>query len=218
MQILEKTQCQLLLETIQILDANNNPIVGTTVNTTAIDTTLPGGLSSAVTYFENTYGVTEATAESMLSSNTSYNGVTDSYGYVVFQMTSVIKYQITVIDALGYPYIVETYPQSTWMQITTPNATITSIFTSNAASIAILKNSIHVTNVTENSDRTLATLHIYFYDASHTTTSLNCWFKAPNATMYWQNSTFATTAGLRLCNMTVPTTPFTTWRFGAMSA
>jgi hypothetical protein len=203
---------------IQILDANNNPIIGTTVNTSAVDTTLPGGLSSAAAYFETTYGVTAATAESMLSSNTSYNGVTDSYGYVVFQMTSVIKYRITIIDALGYPYIVETYPQSTWMQITTPNATTTSIFTASASSITNLKNSIYVTNLTENSNQTLATLNVYFYDASHTTTTLDCWFKAPNSTVYWENKTFATAAGLQLCNMTVPTTPFTTWRWGAISA
>jgi PKD repeat protein len=203
---------------IQVLDSNNNPIVGSIVSTNAIDSTLPGGLTGAIEYFQATYGVSAASAASMLSTETTYNGVTDTYGYVAFQMVPIIKYQVSVTDALGYPYIISTYPQSTWMQIRTPNATTTSIFTSGDAAVAILKDSIHVTNLTENDEGTVATLRVFFYDASHTTTGLDCWFKAPNSTVYWQNATFATTAGLQTCNLAVPADPFTTWQWGAISA
>jgi PKD repeat protein len=203
---------------IQVLDANNNPVIGSAVNITAVGSTLPGGLSGAVSYFQQTYGCTAATAQSMLAANTTYQGSTDSSGYIIYQMASVIQYSVVVKDPLGYNFTQTLYPASPWWyQIQTPNTTTPSMYQQAKTENLNLLNSVYVANTTENAAETIAKLNIYFYDAAGQSNGLDCWFMAPNKTVYWQNSSFGYGAGLQLCNLTVKATPYDEWQWGAAS-
>ena len=199
------------------MDGNKNPLVNTPVTVYAIQSTLPGGLSGALVTLENAYGIPAATAQLMLSNVTEYNGTTDGSGYIVVLMISTIKYQVNWTDALGYGYTYLVYPQDSYYQLGSANSTTPSIYAQAVSANTNLANSVYVANMTENANQTVATLRDYFYDASGQSNGLNCWFKAPNGTVFWQNSTFAYGAGLKTCGLAVPANSYDTWQWGAAS-
>jgi len=199
----------------QILDANNNPIVGTPVYANALLSTLPGGLSGATATMQDTYGLSEPAASRILNSSTNYVGTTDSYGCVVFMMVPVIQYAVTAVDATGYNYTKTIMPLGNYYQINTANATTQSQAALALSSANIYNGkSIFISNFTE-PNSSFGTMNEYIYDATGHTNGANCWFTLKdNGTTWWNNQSWAYGSGLKIINKTVPIVAYQQWSHG----
>lgn len=199
----------------QILDSNRNAIAGTHISAHAIESTLPGGLSGALSTLQNAYGVPRETAEQMLSNTTEYSGTTDTAGYAAILMLSTIEYHVNVTDTTGAIQSVQVMPQDAYYQILTYNSTTENIFNQalNAQDVYTGQSVFNASFYKPNSS--YGTMINYIYDASGQTTGANCWFKCvDNGTKWWNNKTWSAGSGMQTISMTVPIVPYQQWRWG----
>lgn len=199
----------------QILDSTGNPIANTPITAHAIQSTLPGGLSGALTTLQNAYGVPLETAQEMLSNTTEYSGTTDTYGYSVILMLSTIKYQVNVTDTTGAIQTTTVMPQDSYYQIRTYNSTTSDIFQQAVSSSNIYNGeSVFNTSFTK-PNSSYGTMIDYIYDATGKTAGANCWFTCvDNGTTWWDNRTWAYGSTLQTISMTVPIVPYQQWKWG----
>jgi hypothetical protein len=199
----------------QVLDSNNNPIVGTPVSANAEFTTLPGGLTGALSTFESAFGLSNATAETILNQSTTYSGTTDSSGSVVFMLIPVISYNVTATDTSGVNYTISIMPKDSYYQIKTQNATNPSQANLEIAAEKASGASIYNTTFYEPSNGTIGVMGANIYDSTGKTNGADCWFTlVDNGTTWWNNESWAYGAGLQVINKTVPIVPYQQWKWG----
>ncbi|MFA4928260.1 MAG: PKD domain-containing protein [Patulibacter sp.] len=199
----------------QVVDSNSNPIANTPITAYAIQSTLPGGLSGALTSLENAFGVPRETALQMLNSSTQYSGNTDSLGYAVVLMLSSIEYEVTVTDTSGTLQTITIMPQDSYYQIRTYNSTSPNIFSQALSSSNIYNGqSVFNTSLVE-PNSSYGTMIDYVYDATGKTSGANCWWKCvDNGTIWWENRTWAYGSSMQTFSMTVPIIPYQQWKWG----
>ena len=199
----------------QVVDSNRNPIANTPITANAIESTLPGGLSGALTTLENAFGVPRETALQMLNSTTQYSGNTDSLGYAVILMLSSIEYRVSVTDTTGTIQTITIMPQDSYYQISTYNSTVSNIFNEALSSSSIYTGkSVFNTSYSE-PNSSYGTMTDYIYDATGNTGGANCWWKCiDNGTTWWENKTWPYGSGMKTFSMTVPIIPYQQWKWG----
>jgi PKD repeat protein len=199
----------------QVLDSNNNPIVGTPVSANAEFTTLPGGLAGAVALFSSTFGLSNTTAETILNQTTTYSGTTDSSGSVVFMLIPVISYNVTATDTSGVNYTISIMPKDSYYQIKTQNATNPSQANLEIAAEKASGASIYNTTFYEPSNGTIGVMGANIYDSTGKTNGADCWYTlVDNGTTWWNNESWAYGSGLQIINKTVPIVPYQQWKWG----
>jgi PKD repeat protein len=202
---------------IQLLDANYNPIIGAPVSMNASNSSLPGGMSGAVAYFKNTYGVPESVAISMLAANTTYFGITDDYGFVAVQVTSVIQYQVNTVDSNGIPVTRLFWPAGPYYQIVTANSTVAGIAARGRAQNSINKYSTFNTTFWE-PNTTHSCMGINVYDSTGGTTNVFSWWTlVDNSTTWWINSTAIGGYGPINSTKCVLHIPYQRWKWGGIT-
>ena len=202
----------------QVLDNNNNPIVGTPVWANAEFTTLPGGMASALGIFSSAFGLSNSTAGTILNQSTNYYGTTDSSGSVVFMMVPVISYNVTAQDTNGVNYSISIMPKDQYYQIKTKNATFENQAVSEIAYINNSRNSIFNTSFYEPSNGTIGVMDAEIYDSTGKTAGANCWWTLiDNQTTWWDNRSWALGSGLKIINKTVPIVPYQQWQWGCQT-
>jgi PKD repeat protein len=199
----------------QVLDNNNNPIVGTPVYASAVWTTLPGGLAGAIELFQSAFGLSNATAAMILNSTTNYVGTTDSSGSVVFMMVPVIQYNITARDTNGINYTITIMPKDQYYQIKTQNASFENQALKEIAYINNSRTSIFNTSFYEPANGTIGVMGAEIYDSTGQTAGANCWWTLlDNETTWWDNRSWALGSGLQVINKTVVIVPYQQWEWG----
>jgi hypothetical protein len=202
----------------QVLDNNNNPIIGTPVWANAVFTTLPGGMAGALGIFSSTFGLSNTTAAEILNQSTSYYGTTDSSGSVVFMMIPVISYNVTARDTNGSNYTISIMPKDTYYQIKTLNASFQNQALQQIAYETNIRDSIFNTSFHETPDQTQGIMGALIYDSTGQTAGANCWWTLiDNQTTWWDNRTWALGSGLQVINKTVPIVPYQQWNWGCIT-
>lgn len=199
----------------QVLDNNNNPIVGTPVYANAEFTTMPGGLTGALALFANSFGLSNSTASTILNQSTSYYGTTDTSGSVVFMMIPVISYNVTARDTNGVNYTISIMPKDQYYQIKTQNASFENQAIAQITYETAIRASIFNTTFYEPPNGTIGIMGSQIYDSTNHTNGANCWWKLiDNQTTWWDNRTWAYGSGLQIINKTVPIVPYQQWQWG----
>jgi PKD repeat protein len=199
---------------IQILDANYNPIKGVPFRMSAYNTSLPGGLAGAVTYFKDTYGVTLTTAQEMFNANTSYEGTTDDYGFISTQVVAIIQYRVVTRDSNGIPVVRYMWPSGPYYQIVTENATVSGIAAQGQTQNSIYKNSTFNTTFWE-PNTTHSCMGINVYDSTGQTTNVSAWWTLiDNGSVWYENSTFIGGYGPVNSTKCVQHVPYQRWKWG----
>jgi hypothetical protein len=202
---------------IQVLDANYNPILGNPVYINAYSSSLPGGLSGAVNYFRNAYGVAESTAQSMFAANTSYYSTTDDNGFIAVQVVDVIQYQIVTHDTNGINTTRLLWPSSPYYQIVTENATVDGIAAQGRAQAIINMNSTFNTSFWE-PNTTHSCMGVKVYDSTGQTTFVYAWWKlVDNSTLWSLNTTGVGGYGPVNTTKCVPHVPYQQWKWGGIT-
>jgi hypothetical protein len=200
---------------IQVIDGNMNPIIGVPVRLTAYDSSLPGGLSGAVGYFQDTYGVNNATAAAMLSSSTTYNGTTDDYGFISTQVVSVIQYRIVTQDTNGVEVERLLWPHGSYYQINTGNAT-----TPGLAMLAENRNTMFTQYNASfwEPNSSYGCMGVRAYDSEGSMAHVYAWWKlVDNGTIWWTNTTVAGGYGPVNSTKCVPIVPYQQWKWGGIT-
>lgn len=202
---------------IQVIDGNMNPITGVNINLSAYNSSLPGGLSGAVSYFKDTYGVPEDTASAMLNSSTYYAGTTDDYGFISTQVVSVIQYRIVTEDVNGVPVERLLWPHGSYYQINTGNSSTKGLIQEAEIQNDIYTNSKYNATFWE-PNSTYGCMSVQAYDHTGNTNNVSAWWKlVDNGTIWWQNSTFI--GGYGPVNQTkcVLIVPYQQWKWGGIT-
>lgn len=107
--------------TLKIEDRNGNVMIGVSVNATADESTLPGGIEGAAISLADIYGIKAEVARQMVSNATHMVGTTGSDGKLVFTMHGSLKYNCKVTDNNGQDYTTTFYPLDSYYNIRTTN-------------------------------------------------------------------------------------------------
>jgi hypothetical protein len=200
----------------QVLDSNNNPIVGTSISAIIDYTTLPGGMDGAVALVESAYGLPAASAVQLINTTSVMSGITDSYGSTVFVMLPVMDYVVTATDATGINYTKTIMPIDSYYILNTNNATSVNQARQQIISNTNLAASTFNTTFTSNSTYAIAGVDVY--DASGGTSKVNAYLYNNDNFTYvaWQNVTVSNGKGPVLLNWTLPVIAYQQWRVGAI--
>lgn len=202
----------------QVLDNNNNPIIGTPVYANAVWTTLPGGLSGAVELFQSAFGLSNSTAATILNSTTTYAGTTDSSGSVVFMMVPVIQYNVTARDTNGANYTITIMPKDPYYQIKMLNASYENQALKQITYETNLRANVFNTSFYETPNQTIGIMGAEIYDSTGQTAGANCWWTLiDNQTTWWDNRTWALGSGLQIINKSVEIVPYQQWSWGCVT-